>query len=443
MKPTLESALDFIKHHPKLVIAEDYEILCQKTETHSCYFKNGEAIEESRDSRWWIQMRILHRKRLGSTSTVFCNEQSLNSMVDKAFELADNTTVDPWFRFPLWKPALLEKTTIKESGSVDSALKEVFFETLFPELASPPIGLEERYFRQQEHRTLLRKTEKMILSDESEIQQFQFALVNRGAGGEFYRLEDIRGGSAPFLAKGAVLDALLRKSTRLNRLQVATKVIPGSYLLAGIVVASLLKSIESYFGGPLAGLGKTPLANLLGKPVFSDAVSLTDDGLYLGGEGTRPFDCEGATSQQTKVVESGILKTFLHDANSAAKYNRTSTGNLIRAPNNISRVGATNFYLNPSTTRLSELFSEMKEGVYIESVDRFHRELTRTGKLEILGQGWIVKNGEPTGPPQQLLLTVDPLEILKEITVVASDLSFWGRYGAPSVFLKKMPLGEI
>ena len=47
------------------------------------------------------------------------------------------------------------------------------------------------------------------------------------------------------------------------------------------------------------------------------------------------------------------------------------------------------------------------------------------------------------GPPQQFLLAVDPLEILKEITVVASDLSFWGRYGAPSVFLKKMPLGEV
>lgn len=442
MKPTVDSAISFIKQHPKLVVADDYEILCQKTQNRQCHYKNGELVSDSTDSFLWIQLRVLHRKRLGVASTVFCEASSLNGLVEKAFDLADNIAVDPWFRFPMWKPEGQVKRENTQSLLETIDLQNQFFETLFPQLIVQPVGLEERYLEQQETRTLIRKTEKSTVTNTGRFQRLQFSLVNQGLK-DFYRIEETRGASSLWKSKEATLDALMRKASRLKNARPVDKANDGKYILNGVVVAALLKSVEPLFLGNLAGMGKSFFSNKIETPVFSDKVTLVDDGLYEGGEGFQIFDLEGAPSQQTRLVESGILKTFLHDASSSARYNRASTGNLILGDPNNPSIGVTNLYLMPSNFELMELFNRMKDGIYLECLEKTGKDLTRDGKLELLGHGWKVQNGEPVEPLSHIFLTVDPIEIFKQVGLVANDLEFWGRYGSPSVFLEKMPLSEV
>ncbi len=442
MNINLESAVDFLKQHPKLVAAEDYELTCQRSQNRFSHFKNGESISESRNSFGWVQIRVLLRKRLGVATTVFCNEKDLNSMIDKAFELAEHTAVDPWFRFPLWKPeASIGKDQTLESTTEVSA-EPNFFESLFSRLTIQPVGLEERYLEQQDSRIITRKTEKLIRSNSGRFQRFQLGVVNQGMSG-FYRIEESRGFSHPFKSKEPFLEALMRRSNRLTQAKTVNSAPSGKYILNGLVVTTLLKSIEALLNGSSAVIGKSKASQWIGRQIFSDKVSIVDNGLYLGGEGYQEFDFEGSSSQETRLIENGILKTFFHDASSAARYNRASTANLVLNENNIPAVGITNCYLLPSNHSLRDLFKEMEDGIYLECLDKWGKELTRDGKLGLLGHGWRVEKGEPVEPLSQLFITVDPVEIFKEVTLVANDLEFWGRYGAPSVFLEKMPLSDI
>ena len=179
MRLSFETALDFVKQHPKLVVADDYDLVSHKRTQLFTSFKNGEAIEQCKNSYDWIQLRISHRKRQGIATTVFCNEQSLSELVDKAFEIADSSPVNPWFRFPLWKPTVPSAKTDFDENESSLSFDNDFLKTLFPQLLEHPLGLEERYFWQREVKTVLRKTEKNILRDATETQRLQFFLLNQ------------------------------------------------------------------------------------------------------------------------------------------------------------------------------------------------------------------------------------------------------------------------
>lgn len=437
----IETAIEHVRQHPKLVVAEDYEIVSQKTDLRTSHFNNGDLIGESKNTLYWLQIRVLHRKRLGVASTVFAEDEALTQIVDRAFDLAEHTAVDPWFRFPLWKPE--QKKVIENASCLSdpSTLGDCFFKSQYATLSNLPIGLEERYSEQNDSRVILRKMEKATRGFSVRTQKFQFSVVNQSEEG-FYRVEDSRGFTSPFKEKGPFLEAVIRKSDRLSRGCVLDRAPTGSYILSGSVVGSLLKSIESLFVGNLALLGRSRASDQLEKRIFSDQVSVIDDGRYLGGEGSQDFDFEGATSEETHIVEKGILRTFIHNASTAARYNRATTANFVMNEPGRPGIGVTNCYLLPSETPPLDLFKQMGTGLYLECLERTEKKVTRDGKLGLLAHGWRVKNGEPYQPFTHLFLVVDPLELFKEITLVGNDLEFWGRFGAPSVFLENMPLSE-
>jgi predicted Zn-dependent protease len=442
MKLNHQLAIDYIKQHPKLVIAEDYELVSHQVEERGIHYSNGQIFRESKDSFWWLQLRVLHRKKVGIASTVFSEEKDLDALVERTFELAEQNGVDPWFRFPLWKPlTVFKKNNEMVSQKITDSEKD-FFSPLFPLLSVQPYGLDERYTERRELRTISRKTEKAILSSDRKIQKLSLSLLNEGRSG-LYKIEETRGTTHPFKDKGMFLDSLMRKAIRLSSGRKASQFSVEAFVLSGEIVASLLKSIEPLFYGNLAGEGKSCFSKDLGKVIFSEKVSLIDDGLWEGGEGSQAFDFEGVLSQQTRIVDAGVLKTFLHDAASSSRYNRASTSNLNLNDSLGPTLGVTNLYLEPSGMDTLKLFSEMHDGIYFECLERVGSELTRDGKLELLGHGWRIQNGEPVEPLCHVFVTVDPIEILRKISLVSSDLEFWGRYGSPSVLIQKMPLVEI
>ena len=442
MRLDLEKVLSFIRQHPKLVVSDDYELVVQKSDSHSVDFKNGEKNAEFRDSFWWVQLRVLHRKRVGVASTVFCEEDSLKAIVQNAFELADNSLVDPWFRFPLWRAETNRMGAQKDLFPQQVLGDEDFLESVYPEIEAKGLGLEEKYSDLQENRVVMRKTEKTNRFSTRSIQRLRFSLVNVGTHG-CYRTEEIKGFEKSTKDKKKLLENLILKSERLRSQKSVNKSIPGKYVLNGRVVSYILKSLEPMLNGYDAGLGKLEPSIRVDEIVASEKVTLLDDGVLPGGEGSCRYDLEGTPGQKTALIEKGYLKTFLHDATSAARFNRVSTGNLVLGEKNLPCIGVTNLYLEPSSLRLSQLIDEMGDGIYVEGVERVDNEPTRSGKLTLLGYGWRVCQGQPVEPIRQIVIALHPLEIIKKISLVGGDLDFWGRYGSPSVFIEDLPLREV
>ncbi len=72
--------------------------------------------------------------------------------------------------------------------------------------------------------------------------------------------------------------------------------------------------------------GESILKDKIGEIIAPETVSIVDDPL-LDANGFYPFDDEGVLSQKTFMIRKGILSSFLHSRETAAKMNTHSTGN--------------------------------------------------------------------------------------------------------------------
>lgn len=99
-----QKLLEFIKNHPKLVVAQDFEVACQKTLIQTQQYRNGQKGIQSFDDSWWVQLKILHRNKPGIAAASALTEETLDRLVTEALLSAEQSTPDPWFRFPVWSP---------------------------------------------------------------------------------------------------------------------------------------------------------------------------------------------------------------------------------------------------------------------------------------------------------------------------------------------------
>ncbi len=108
----------------------------------------------------------------------------------------------------------------------------------------------------------------------------------------------------------------------------------------------------------------------IGQRVASDLVTLVDSGAseyYAGASGTLPVDDEGVPTERTVIIRNGMLESYLHNRESAARFGVAPTGNarawefsdepLIRMRNT---------YIEPGETTLEEMIASTQDGFLLE-----------------------------------------------------------------------------
>lgn len=145
-------------------------------------------------------------------------------------------------------------------------------------------------------------------------------------------------------------------------------------------------------------------AGRLGTRVASELVTLCDSGVSehaAGAGGQIPVDDEGVAAGRTVVIERGVLKSYLHDRESAARMGVAPTGNA-RAWEYSDQplIRMRNTYLEPGTSTLEELIGGVADGYLLDGprngqadatgefmfgVERAYR--IRNGKLAELFRG--------------------------------------------------------
>ena len=74
-------------------------------------------------------------------------------------------------------------------------------------------------------------------------------------------------------------------------------------------------------------LSGSMVSGKIGKKIASELVTLVDSGLSKGAAGITLVDDEGVLGQETVLIENGVLKSYLHNRETAAIYDVESTSN--------------------------------------------------------------------------------------------------------------------
>lgn len=217
-----------------------------------------------------------------------------------------------------------------------------------------------------------------------------------------------------------------------------------SVILDPVVGASFLGILASSFFADQVQRNRSALRGRLGEKIYSDRVSLVDDGRYAGGVGTAPFDGEGFPTQKNELVNKGTLRQFLYDARSATLEGRESTGNGIRPHfKEQPRVGATNFYVVPGEASLEGLFSSMGRGLWIRDVIGMHTADSVTGDFSVGASGIWIENGRKNNPVRGITVSGNLHELFAKVVEVGSELRFYRSYGCPPLWVEALDIGGL
>ncbi|MBO8128493.1 MAG: TldD/PmbA family protein [Peptococcaceae bacterium] len=207
------------------------------------------------------------------------------------------------------------------------------------------------------------------------------------------------------------------------------------------VVVSLLGVVAPALTGEAVQKGRSLFAGKVNEKVASDLVTVVDDGTLEDGIRSAPFDGEGVPTSRTVLIESGQLRTFLHNTYTAAKDGTSSTGNGVRASfKSTPEVGTTNFYIMPGNVTPEALIGDVQSGFYVSEVMGIHTANPISGDFSVGAAGLWIEKGRFAYPVRGVAIAGNIKDLLQRVDAVGNDLRFFGGKGAPTLRVAKMAL---
>jgi PmbA protein len=212
-------------------------------------------------------------------------------------------------------------------------------------------------------------------------------------------------------------------------------------VLRNSVVADLIDFLSSSFSAEEIMKGRSMLAGKSGQSLFSEHVSIVDDGLLAGGLASAPFDAEGSPSRQTLLVDRGFISGTLYDSYHARKAGKESTGNAVRSIKSPPQISTTNLLMQPGKRSAESLLDGISRGILIIDLMGIHTANAVTGDFSLGATGILIENGKLTKPVRGFAVAGNVLDLFKRMTDIGNDLRFFGTVGAPSARISKLSIG--
>jgi len=168
--------------------------------------------------------------------------------------------------------------------------------------------------------------------------------------------------------------------------------------------------------------GISIFADMMGRKVSSEHVNIVDSGVEPNERGALNVDDEGVATQYTRLVEGGILKSFMHDGISARHYGVAPTGNGRRQSfrhSPVPRMRCTFMENGPHTAE--EIIASVDNGIVAETFTNGQVKIGAGDFTFYVKNGWLLEGGKQTAPIKDTNIIGNGPDVLGKITMVADD----------------------
>jgi PmbA protein len=201
--------------------------------------------------------------------------------------------------------------------------------------------------------------------------------------------------------------------------------------------------IQGLFGA-FSGLNvleqRSFLGGKKGQTIASPLVTIVDDAILRRGLGTRPFDGEGSQTRRNIVVDRGVLTRYLHTAATARREGVAPSGSAWRGYDSLPAVGASNFYVENGSTKLSTMIEQVPNGLFVTGTAGFGFDLAAGDYSQQVEGNWIEKG--KLGPPVEGITVAGKIsDMLMGVDSVGRDLDFRSQFCSPSLRFKELTVG--
>ena len=380
-------------------------------------FANSEIHQNVAETNTAINLRVVVGKRVGVASSGRTDAEGLRRLAENAAAIARVVEeLDDWGGLP--GPTEIRDLPAAYSRATAEASPEFRAEAVRAAIgAADEAGVTA-------YGSFATGTESIAVANSAGARAAgtrttsQFITVSMGPGG----------GSG--YAEAAAVDASTIDAAALGReasgkaraTADAVSIEPGDYpvVLEEYAVVDLLDML-GYIGFSALAVQEERSFFEAGKRIGSDLVTIVDDGDDPAGLPLW-FDYEGVAKRRVELVQRGICREVVYDAQTAARDGVASTGHGLPAPNPWGPFPV-NMFMEPGDASRDDLIGGLDRGLL---VTRFHYTNPVHPKLAIVtgmtrDGTFLVEGGKIVGPVKNLRYTQSYLAALAGTVAVASE----------------------
>jgi TldD protein len=188
--------------------------------------------------------------------------------------------------------------------------------------------------------------------------------------------------------------------------------------------------------------GTSAFTGLIGRPVASPKVTVVDNGTMAGRRGSLNVDDEGSATQETVLIEGGVLKGYLSDKLSARLMGMPNTGSGRRESyQSIPMPRMTNTYMLAGDDAPEDILRSVKRGLYAVNFGGGQVDITNGKFVFSASEAYLIEDGKVTAPVRDATLIGNGPEALKYVSMVGNDLKLDEGIGTCGKDGQSVPVG--
>ena len=183
-------------------------------------------------------------------------------------------------------------------------------------------------------------------------------------------------------------------------------------------------------------------SGMLGQRVASDKCTVVDNGTMPGRRGSLNVDDEGNGTNNTVLIEHGILKGYLTDKLSARLMGMSNTGNGRRESyQHIPMPRMTNTYMLAGQDSPEDIIHSVQHGVYAVNFGGGQVDITNGKFVFSASEAYMIEDGKITAPLKNATLIGNGPDVLTKVSMVGNDLQLDEGVGTCGKDGQSVPVG--
>ncbi len=188
--------------------------------------------------------------------------------------------------------------------------------------------------------------------------------------------------------------------------------------------------------------GTSAFSGRIGERVASDLCTVVDNGTIPGRRGSLNIDDEGTPTQNTILIEKGILKGYMQDKLNARLTNTVSTGNGRRESYaHLPMPRMTNTYMVEGPHQPDEIIASVTKGLYAKNFGGGQVDITSGKFVFSASEAYLIENGKVTRPVRGATLIGNGPDVLTRVSMVGNDLKLDSGVGTCGKEGQSVPVG--
>jgi TldD protein len=188
--------------------------------------------------------------------------------------------------------------------------------------------------------------------------------------------------------------------------------------------------------------GSSAFANRVGEKVASELCTVVDDGTLDGRRGSLTVDDEGSPSQETVLIENGVLRGYMQDKLNARLMKTSSTGNGRRQSfAHLPMPRMTNTFMKAGEHDPEEIIASVDRGIYAVNFGGGQVDITSGRFVFSATEAYLIEKGRVTHPVRGATLIGNGPEVMTRISMVGNDLELDRGIGVCGKDGQSVPVG--